>query len=103
MMRSATAKAWSKGVGNRGPINIVATDQGVTTTFDSGETTFTWEVFPRSREWSDYYFLMRNRLIVATIIPRRAFTSVTDEAKFRSLLRVHTTARLISNKALDLS
>ena len=83
IMRISSAKAWSKGIGVRGPIEIVLTDDGVSTTFDDGGTTFGWSVFPRSKEWSEYYFLMRNRMIVGTIIPKSAFV-------FLCLTRLHS-------------
>ena len=101
IMRFATAKSWTKAVGIRGPITVEVTDDDVSTKSDAGDTRLNWAVFPKAKEWSEYYFLMRNRFFVTTIIPKRAFESPADEAIFRNLLRAHTSSKLIPNGPLD--
>jgi YcxB-like protein len=99
--RTASTKSWSRNVGLRGPIKIEVTDSGVWSTTDAGETKLTWEVFPRSKEWSDYYFIMRSKVTVATIIPKRAISSPVEEANLRNLFRAHTSSQLVPNQSLD--
>jgi YcxB-like protein len=103
VMRFITSKAWNKGIGVRGPIKVLATDDGVSITSDAGQMNYKWAVFPLVKEWTDYYFLKRNKLIVAAIIPKRAFSSRDDESAFRRLLGVHASSSLIANEALDSS
>jgi hypothetical protein len=94
-------KAWKSGIDVREPMSMLINEDGVTTKGRSSESKLSWDFFPYSREWPDYYFLLRNRRGVPIAIPKRGFKSQKDEAQLRALLESRTQAMLTPNGQLD--
>jgi hypothetical protein len=94
-------RAWEKTIGIREPISIVFDRDGITTKASESESKLSWNFYPISREWSDFYFLQRSRRGIPRTVPKRGFASAHDESRFRALLESRTQASLLPNSQLD--
>ena len=93
--------AWNRTAGIKEPRRVKFSDAGIVTSITASTSTVEWSRFPRSRELSEYYLLIRNKYPVATPIKKAFFSTSLDESKFRMLLKRHTKASLRTNPGLD--
>jgi hypothetical protein len=92
---------WVKGIGMREARFSTFTDDGFVTSSKSVTIRRDWDEFPRSKESKDFYHLEPHKRRMATAIRKRTFSNMHDEAAFREMLRIHTSATLWPNVALD--
>lgn len=92
---------WKKVPGMKELRQVSFSDKGITTATTSRITAVAWSRFDRSRETSDYYLIIRDKSSVAIPFRKSIFVNSVDEARFRSLLRIHTNTSLRPNAELD--
>jgi hypothetical protein len=77
-------------------------DEGISTVGESFSAQTPWSAFAKSKESTDFYILQKyQRGLFDTFFRKKAFTSRSDEARFRSFLRLHTDASLLADPILD--
>lgn len=95
-------RVWNRRFSAHPKIKVVTSESGVTSVSGDDEKRAKREEYRRSKEWSSYYFLKRNRLIVRLIVPKRGFVSPQDVSTFRTLLRSHTASTLARGASPEL-
>lgn len=94
LFATAPARAWKKATpGLRGQQVIEFSDAGVHAQSTNSESESRWAMYTRTVQLDDLYLLgvTGNKFI---LIPRRAFASPDDEARFRAIVADHTAAEL---------
>jgi hypothetical protein len=85
---------WKKGKVVQGPRRLTFSNDRITVSTEVTDTSQSWELWPISEEWSDFYLLRRAKQSFPLTVPKRGFHSPEDQARFRQLLRTHTSCKL---------
>lgn len=80
---------WKLFPGVQEPRTVTVDDQGINLKSESVETSYVWSSFSRTRETSEFFFLLPRDRAVGFAIAKRGVKSTEDEAKLRLLLESH--------------
>ena len=92
----APTRCWRRNTWIRGPQRLAFSDEGIETQSTVSEGRSQWALLKGSYENTSCYMLLTSGRASYMILPKRAFTSPQDVARFRQLLERHTEAHLWS-------
>ena len=88
------SKIWNNSVGSQEPRRVTITDDGILVKTQSLEVFMGWERFKRSRETTEFYFLVARGSKIGTPFRKSLFQTRDHEERFRSLVISRTDANL---------
>jgi hypothetical protein len=93
-MLVAPMQAWESNPSVRSPQSVAVSDYGVQARSVYTESTSQWPVFSQALEERSAYLLRMGAGRRYVILPKRAFSSASDELAFRALVQRYTKAQL---------
>ena len=87
-------RLWSGKFPLRNEITTTVSDEGISMKSGSQSGNSSWSAYKRSKESKEFYFLLRRDRGTSMYFLKRSFANPSDEARFRELLRAHSTAML---------
>jgi hypothetical protein len=92
---------WTFRKGFRGERTTTFSDDGILVVAPNFTFQSKWSEYSTSKETREFYILRPPRPIQFQAVRKRIFASESDEARFRAMLRAHTSASLWTNPKLD--